>query len=342
MFMMNTITKEKFYEDGINLDELISSSNIKTSSNFTIKKEQILVLSVAGSHMYGLDTPDSDKDYLGVFIPTKEQLLLNNFPRQVKLPKSSGLDLQMWSIHYFLKLACQGETMAIDLLHAPYDCWLIYSDAWKELVNNRTKFFTREMKSYISYTRKQAAKYGIKGTRMDSLTDVINFLEGFDPSYKLFNVWEHLPTGEHIHFIDAIEPDPYRMYQVCGKKFQETVMIGYALKGLKKSLTEYGKRAKLAQDNNGIDWKAISHALRTAFQVRDILRYGDYEYPLNERGFLKSVKKGKQDFMMFVQPELEQVVKQVEELIEKSTLPYEVDIDFWKQWLINLLKKHVL
>ena len=55
---------------------------------------QIVVLSEAGSSMYGTTTPESDRDYLGIYVPTERQLLLNNYPKQVSLPKDSGLDLQ--------------------------------------------------------------------------------------------------------------------------------------------------------------------------------------------------------------------------------------------------------
>jgi predicted nucleotidyltransferase len=84
-----------------------------------ITKDQIVILSVSGSNMYGTANENSDEDYLGVFMPTKDDILMNSVKKQVHLPKESGLDLQMWSIYYFLKLALQGETMAIDLLHSP-------------------------------------------------------------------------------------------------------------------------------------------------------------------------------------------------------------------------------
>lgn len=99
-----------------------------------IKKEQIIILSIAA-------TEASDKDYLGIYLPTEKQLKLGTWKNQIHLPKEGGIDLQMWSIHYFLKLACQGETMAIDLLHAPYSCWIYYNpDIWSSLVNQRKKF----------------------------------------------------------------------------------------------------------------------------------------------------------------------------------------------------------
>ena len=197
--------------------------------------DQLLVLSIAGSHMYGLSTDTSDIDYLGVYIPTKVQLLLNNFPHHIGLPKESGVDLQIWSLHHFMKLACQGETMAIDLIHSPDDCIMVIDDDWLDIQNNKKRFYTKEMKSFVSYARKQAAKYGLKGDRIKELQYVREFLQiviDFDSEKKLKDVWEHLPNGEHIHFLEDEHP---RMYQVCGKKYQDTVTCSYALQGIEKT-----------------------------------------------------------------------------------------------------------
>lgn len=307
-----------------------------------ISEEQILILSYAGSNMYGTATPQSDKDYLGIFVPTREQLFLNNFPRQTSLPKESGLDFQMWSIHYFLELACQGETMAIDLLHSPYACWLMFDeDEWLTLVHKRDMFYTKGMKAFVSYARKQAAKYGIKGKRIETIETVIAYINKcmtLDPDGKLRDHWDDLPEIEHVHFL---EPDrsEYRMYQVCGKKFLETVKLSYIKEHLQKTLTEYGNRAMLARENQGIDWKAISHALRSAEQVYDILKFGEYVYPLKNAAFIRNVKLGKYDFLTVVQPALEEAMDDVEELIGKSDLPEKADRKFWNEWLITLLER---
>jgi hypothetical protein len=103
-----------------------------------IKKEQIIILSI-----------DSNKDYLGIYLPTEKQLKLCTWRNQISLPKESGINLQIWSIHYFLKLACQGETIAIDLLHAPYPCWIYYNpDIWSDLINQRTQFEKIELSAW--------------------------------------------------------------------------------------------------------------------------------------------------------------------------------------------------
>ena len=42
---------------------------------------KIIVKMKFGAHLYGTATPDSDMDYKGIFLPTKEELLLGRVPK---------------------------------------------------------------------------------------------------------------------------------------------------------------------------------------------------------------------------------------------------------------------
>ena len=90
-----------------------------------------------GSHLYGTDTKDSDIDYKGIFLPNKEEILLNRIPNSYNFTTkennigkntSNDIDNEIYSLHYFLKLACEGQTVAIDMLHAPESMILETSD----------------------------------------------------------------------------------------------------------------------------------------------------------------------------------------------------------------------
>ena len=37
-----------------------------------------MVKMVFGSHLYGLDTENSDKDYCGIFVPTAKEIILGS------------------------------------------------------------------------------------------------------------------------------------------------------------------------------------------------------------------------------------------------------------------------
>ena len=46
-------------------------------------KQEIIVKTIFGSHLYGTSTPESDNDFKGVFLPSKEQILLNEIPKSI-------------------------------------------------------------------------------------------------------------------------------------------------------------------------------------------------------------------------------------------------------------------
>ena len=317
-------------------------------------RKQLIVLMQFGSHLYGTDTPESDLDYKGIYLPTREQILLGRIPKSYSYhpPKGEGeknaagdMDVEIYSLHYFLKLALEGQTVALDMLHAP-DAWPVYENPiWFDLRRNRSKFYTKNMQAFIGYARQQAAKYGIKGSRLDAFKTVIDRLQptqyGIVTANRLQDIWNALPEGEHIHKLD---PNPHdksnsRIYQVCGKKFMESIPIPQVIQCLRRAYDEYGARAKLARNNEGIDWKAVSHALRAAYQTDDILVRGDIVYPLAVREFLKRVKSG-QESWEYVQWLLEYTMKEIEDLATVSDLPAKADQKWWNEWLQSTLMLH--
>ena len=305
----------------------------------------IIVKMKFGAHLYGTATLESDVDYKGIFMPSKHEVLLGRIPKSHS--RSTGedrsrntkddIDIEIYSFHYFIKLACDGQTVAMDMLHAPEELILQSSHIWKEIVKNRDKFYTKNLKSFIDYARRQASKYGIKGSRINAALQVLELLKKEDPSKKMREVWDELPRVEHCYDI-ASDPSGMRQYQVCGKSFQESATIGYVIPIIEKFYNDYGRRAKLAAENKNIDWKAISHALRAAYQTREILTENNLVFPLKMAPFLLKVKQGKLDYFSEVVPVLESLMEEVEALSRQSTLPEKVDRKFWDQFICDAVE----
>ena len=310
-----------------------------------------IVKMVFGSHLYGTSTPESDKDFKGVFLPTREQLLLGKIPRSVNESTkkdnsakntSEDIDLEMYSLHYFIHLACEGETVALDMLHAPKSMIIETSPIWDEIVLNRQRFYTKNLKAFIGYARRQASKYGIKGSRLNDAQKVLDYLELYQKSVGIIkSIWDDLPIGEHIFKYPPNENNE-RMYEVCGRKIGEKVTFQYAYNTVKKFVDNYGDRARKAAANEGIDWKAVSHAFRAAYQVKQILTENTITFPLKEAKLLLEIKQGKLNYQTFVAPELDGLISEVEILSEKSNLPEKVDRNFWNNFIMDALEYHII
>jgi len=314
-----------------------------------MNNEKIIVRMRFGSHLYGTATESSDMDYKSVFLPTKEQIFLGKIPKSYSSSKkkaegekntSDDIDTEIYSLHYFIKLACEGQTVALDMLHAPDEMIIEKLDIWDAIVANREKFYTKNLKAFVMYSRKQAARYGVKGSRLDAVKNVIDFLNRYDGLIRLNDIWSELLIGEHCHMLGE-NKDGVPQYQVCGKIFQNTAKIGYVRDILEKFYSNYGDRAKLAAENRGIDWKAISHALRAAYQVKELLTKNTITFPLKEAPFLREVKQGKLDYLKEVAPKLEALMDEVEILSENSTLPEKPDRKFWDRFIIDVVEGNI-
>ena len=309
-----------------------------------------------GSHLYGLQTPNSDKDYKGIYLPEKDNLLLGNYAKHYS--QSTGddkskntaddIDVEIFSLPYFIELACKGETVAIDMLHAK-DC-MFESDLcniWFEILKQRTKFYTKDMKSYVGYARKQANKYGVKGSRMGDVEKVINWLKFSKNEEQRFTttirqVYTQLPTSEFIKLVrQDTKQGELKFYEICGRKYQDTLTLEQLLVHAQGIYDEYGDRAKMAKLDLGVDWKAVSHALRASYQMLGILKDGDFDYPLPQTEFLLAVKTGQLNFVNEVQPELESVIQTIEKLAESSSLPNKVDRAYWDKWLLEVYNDYL-
>jgi len=302
--------------------------------------KHIIVEMVFGSHLYGTDTPSSDKDYKGVFLPTKREMYLGQTPKSISCNTkshshakntSSDTDREFYSIQYFFELAKKGETVALDMLHAPRQYWIQPTLAWDLIHQQRHIFYTRKLSSFVGYAKSQAAKYGIKGSRLADAKLVLEALH-LHPKEKIGNIINLLPVGEHCG-----PSEDGKFYQVCGKKMTLNATTTNYVDMVEHFVDMFGERARQAETNQGIDWKAISHAFRAGYQIKDILTDGDFTYPLKQVDFLKKIKAGELHFKD-VSPMLEELMDSLEKLSERSILPETVNEDRCDNLLFEIIE----
>ena len=299
-----------------------------------------------GSHLYGTNSEASDQDFKSIFLPSREDAFLGNIPKSRNNAKkkaenqkntSEDVDIENYSLQYFIKLACEGQTVAIDMLHAPENMILETSNVWTKIVKNRDKFYTKNLKAFIGYARRQCAKYGVKSSRLNVAKEFVSLLEQYQNYDRLSDIWGLLQVDDYCYHLGP-NKSGINQYQICGKIFQETAGITYTLDIMRKFVEQYGKRARQAAMNKNLDFKAISHALRAAYQVRELLTTNTIVFPLKQAEFLKEVKLGKLNYIEEVAPKLEALMDEVEILSQNSTLPEKADVEFWNGFIIAAME----
>lgn len=106
------------------------------------KGSKILFKCLAGSHLYGTNTFDSDEDIRGVFIPPKEYFL--GFLHQIEQVENKTQDIVYYDIRKFLALCVDVNPNIIELLFVPSEKWLISSPEWESIIANKNIFLSKK------------------------------------------------------------------------------------------------------------------------------------------------------------------------------------------------------
>jgi hypothetical protein len=296
-----------------------------------------------GSHLYGTSTPASDVDYKSVFIPAARDILLqrgratiaNKRPKQPFEKNVAGeVDEESFALHRYLGLLSEGQTVALDMLFAPR--WAMTSDPapiWTEIVANRQKFVSRKVAAFVGYCRTQANKYGIKGSRVHAVRSIV---EWFDQAIterghlaKLGDAAGTLPAWindrglDHaaiIYIPHPSRPDPIPHLECCNRKAPFFTSLKDTRAIYARLLDEYGARALQAERNEGVDWKALSHAVRVGHEALEFLATAWVTFPLPNAAHILEIKQGRLPYAE-VAAEIEDLLERVEAAQATPCLP---------------------
>lgn len=96
---------------------------------------------LGGSHLYGMNTPESDIDERGVFMNT-DPLYVYGFHRldnQVK--QTAQEDVVMHELTQFIKLATKSNTQTLECLFAPHNAWTSLDGDFNDWVLSKKERF---------------------------------------------------------------------------------------------------------------------------------------------------------------------------------------------------------
>jgi hypothetical protein len=321
---------------------------------------RVVYITKYGSKLYGTDNPNSDTDYKGIFIPNKEDVLLKrdlehfNFNSNDNNTKNGkdDVDLQLFSIYKFFKLLKKGETGVMDILFSMFrEDTQVYNDRTftEVIMQNYKKFYNRNLHSFIGYCVGQSKLYNVRGERFNELHLFVEYfnalvkeqgdekLESMFP--KVEQIFQENPY-KYIKFVIAPtsrgsgEPKEGKYIEVLGKRFLGTVTVKYFAEKITDMEEQFGNRARASA--KGVDFKALSHAVRVISEVEELIDSGFIIFPLKNREYVTRIKEGNES-LEEVMDYLDGQLNRVQEKLEKSDLPEKSDERFIDKLILELV-----
>lgn len=297
-----------------------------------------IVSTVHGSHLYGTSTPTSDEDYKGVHLPSGRNIILQR-PENVlnesivdkdenKKNTQEAVDKESYSVEKFCRMLAAGDGVATEVLFAPDKFIVEASPLWDKIRVESRILLNRDVRGFAGYCKQQAAKYGVKGSRVAAIEGLVDLLKDAEAKYSE-NARLDLIENDLREYCEKTEMANMRVLEsgrtkemlfieCCDRKMSVRERLGNALDVYGKVWNNYGKRAREAKDNKNIDWKAVSHAVRVARQAHELMRTGTITFPRPDADELLAIKLGKFDYKV-IEPMLEELVDGLETI--DSILP---------------------
>lgn len=339
-------------------------------------KEQMVFVTLYGSRLYGTDGPLSDIDIRGVFLPSREDLLLDRAPRHYNF--KNARDVSYLGLHYFLQLLTQGETNCLDMFfsYTNKSAQIVTSPIYEELIANKDKLITKNVSKYLGYCKAQALKYSIKGDKIQSYEALRQLISkcknpssvtletelryqciiGPGASYAMGDPEDYFKGTTHIGRRFKIQKSPlgdHAYLLLCDNKerflllsdhlFPLNANLNTTNDSINKCLASYGKRAFNAAEDNGADYKALSHAVRVCFQARELLTTGQITFPEPDTNGLELIRNIKfhktalsyEEIVALIEGQIERIE---DYLLPKTELPAAPDWDWINNFILDLYK----
>lgn len=313
-----------------------------------MEERRVLYKLRVGSHLYGLNHPESDEDYMGVFMPLAEDLLgLTKIEEIDNSTKSSSsnrrntagdVDDKMYSLHKFMHLLLQNNPNIVEVLFATPENILVDSPEFQELRANTDRLISHKVfYTFTGYAFSQKKKLTVKADRYGSLVEAVDKMEKRFAREELSDPKKALTEDESDMLNKELK------YYKGHKGNTESFHKGMPLKTIYEKLVEerdnYGWRVKTDTfDKLGYDVKFGYHLVRILAEGYELLTTGKLSYPISgeARDDIIRVRSGEVELA-----ELYEMYNKWDERCKTARGPLAVKPDFnWANtWTINATKR---
>ena len=291
---------------------------------------EIIFLIKAGSHFFDLNSPTSDTDFRGIYMPSSEEFYKGEskrrfFERKTLEGNKTGVkntkddvDFYLFSYTFFLDLLARGDFNCMEMLHAPEDKILINNPRMKLLTHIRKDLLINDISSFLGFIKKEYRRYGVNISHYKIQEDFANFLRPYPPHTRLTDIWseirEYAQNDPQIKFTTSVTGNKFNKVptlKIAQRFYQDTVKTGYVVDMIDTRLKMYGHRQKNMAVNNK-EFKGLYHALRLIYEANDLFDYGELKIPFDKKRYdmLKSIKEStakQEDIFTLIDDEIDKL-----------------------------------
>jgi len=295
-----------------------------------------------GSHLYGTNTPSSDLDYSGVFLPVKEFVFGFQKVEEVNLSikdkdeagknTQNAVDRKLYEFRKFVKLAIDNNPNIIEQLFVNAPNIVYINDAGRALLAQRHKFPHRGLlQKFKGYAFSQKHKMVIRTDNFHELNNAFNYLKDYPEQKELLIELR----DKRLPFIKFT-----RDYCVIGDlNLQKGIYVKKAVNMIEERLSKVGNRKSLIT-KYGFDTKFASNLIRLLLEGKELISEGEIKFPLSYKDTVLAIKQG-QWTIKEVLDYADQLEAEIDMATEKSDLPKKPRFDEIEKFTIDLLGEHL-
>jgi hypothetical protein len=320
-----------------------------------------------GSGLYGTTTPESDRDLKVVYLPSLDDLIMGNAPKNKVKPQNklegvrnkAGDEDEEWTpLYMFARDFIGGQTYALELAYAVEytgaEQTLYHPEFNKFCRDLRARFLTSDIKAMTCYAVDQASLYSDRGTRLNAVKAAYDLFVRFpvkDKPRDCAEAFEEAAKPLIAQYPESLSIDMYAIdkeglvlkpcFRVLEKTLPFSSSFGFSLTTIQALIARYGDRAKKAAET-AADWKATMHALRIVNEGIVLMSGGTLEYPYSPEYVkqLLRIKAGEYRYEVVTRL-LDIRLAALQKLSDESPLPKltaELRLEF-EEWLLRWTRK---
>lgn len=265
------------------------------------------------------------------------------------------VDIKIFSLQKFIQLCSKADTNALDLLFSIdiYNTKTYINDrieqyygdrqALRYLYDNRPLLInTDRLESPCSYAFKQATKYSLKGIRRNTILQILDKCKLLSDLHTVEDLTElllngNLIDGKHVRIDELDNKGKIEKYlYICGVQHQFNLTLDKFKQRLQDKLDKEYISQRTIDACDGNDWKALSHAIRVLYEIKELLETGNITFPCSE--FIFHIKQGwvaREEIDNTFEKEFNNILNKIQE----NTLNWKYDKEFWDNFILEYTKE---